>query len=117
VSTSQNILYPRIVVNGNGSGHLVFALSRSAEFPSAAYTPLNSDSGSSGPAIIEAAGSTPEDSFTCYNSGFGGCRWGDYSGGAVWNGRAHMMNEYIPPATQRDFFTNWGTFVWSASVS
>jgi hypothetical protein len=40
---------------------------------------------------------------------------GDYSGGAVWGGRAYLMTEYVP-ALPRDVHGNWGTFVWSAPV-
>ena len=117
VATSQNIMYPDIVVGPNGNGFLAFSMSGSAEYPSAAYTAFNANAGPTGPVIIEAAGNAPEDGFTCYITGYGGCRWGDYSGGAVWNGRAYMMAEYIPPSSQRDFYTNWGTFVWSGSAS
>ena len=119
VATSQNILYPDIVVGPSGNGYMVFALSGPTEFPSAAYTTF-SNSGPTGSVNIEAAGSAPEDGFTCYIAGYGGCRWGDYSGGAVWGDKAYLMTEYIPPnsgATQRDFFTNWGTFVWSGPAS
>ncbi|HUZ40903.1 MAG TPA: hypothetical protein VMU68_05890 [Acidimicrobiales bacterium] len=119
VATSQNILYPDIVVGPTGNGYMVFALSGPTEFPSAAFTTFAS-SGPTGSVNIEAAGSGPEDGFTCYITGYGGCRWGDYSGGAVWNGTAYLMTEYIPPnsgATQRDFFTNWGTFVWSGPAT
>ena len=88
VATSQNIMYPDIVVGPNGNGFLAFSMSGSAEYPSAAYTAFNANSGPVGPVIIEATGNAPEDGFTCYFSGYGGCRWDDYSGGAVWNGQA-----------------------------
>jgi hypothetical protein len=117
VATSQNIMYPDIVVGPSGNGFLAFSVSGSAEYPSAAYTNFNANSGPTGPVIIEAAGNAPEDGFTCYITGYGGCRWGDYSGGAVWNGTAYLMTEYIPPTSQRDFYTNWGTFVWSGPAT
>lgn len=117
VASSQNIMYPDIVVGPQGNGYLVFSVSGSAEYPSAAYTNFNATSGPTGKVSIEAAGNAPEDGFTCYITGYGGCRWGDYSGGAVWNGHAYLMAEYIPPSSQRDFYTNWGTFVWSGSAS
>jgi hypothetical protein len=115
VSTSQNLLYPDIVVNSEGNGFMDFSVSGSAEFPSAAYVGFDSRSGAEGSVNIAGAGASNEDSFTCYIANFGGCRWGDYSGGAVWNNTAYLMTEYIPPSA-RDFFTNWGTFIFSAST-
>jgi hypothetical protein len=117
VATTQNILYPEIVVGASGNGFLAFSVSGSAEYPSAAYTSFNASSGPTGPVTVVGSGSAPEDSFTCYISGYGGCRWGDYSGGAVWGGQAYMMTEYVPPSSQRDFYTNWGTFIMSGSAS
>jgi hypothetical protein len=55
--------------------------------------------------------------FTCYAAfvgpNFGGCRWGDYSMGAVMNGRVYMSTEMVPQGF-RDTLSNWGTFIWSA---
>jgi len=116
VANSQNLLYPDLIVDGSGHGYLDFSASGSAEYPSAEYVAFHSQP--TGPIHVAAAGVAPEDGFTCYPP-FGtpasGCRWGDYSGGAVWSGRAYMMAEYIPPSP-RDTESNWGTFVWSAPV-
>ena len=117
VATHQNIMYPEIVVGPSGNGYMAFSMTGSAEYPSAAYTKFDANLGPQGPVVVEAAGNAPEDGFTCYITGYGGCRWGDYSGGAVWNDQAYMMTEYIPPSSQRDYYTNWGTYVWSGSVS
>ena len=115
VASSQNFLYPDIVVDSSGNGFMVFTVSGSAEYPSAAYVTFKANAGPVGTVHIANAGAAPEDGFTCYAAfgPTGGCRWGDYSGGAVWDGRAYLMTEYIP-ATLRDTFTNWGTFVVSA---
>jgi hypothetical protein len=115
VASSQNFLYPDIVVDSSGNGFMVFTVSGSAEYPSAAYVTFKAHAGPVGTVHIANAGAAPEDDFTCYAAfgPTGGCRWGDYSGGAVWDGRAYLMTEYIP-ATPRDTFTNWGTFVVSA---
>ena len=113
VGNSQNLLYPDIVVDASGNGFLVFSISGPAEYPSPAYVAFHANAGPTGTVHIANAGSAPEDGFTCYIVGYGGCRWGDYSGGAVWGGRVYMMAEYIP-ATPRDILTNWGTYVWSA---
>ena len=116
VSNSQNLIYPDLVLDGAGHGYLDFAVSGSAEYPSAAYVAFHTQP--TGPIHLAAAGTAPEDDFGCYppfgNSGTG-CRWGDYSGGAVWDGRAYLMTEYVP-ALPRDSHGNWGTFVWSAPV-
>jgi len=113
VASSQNFLYPDIVVDSSGNGFMVFTVSGSAEYPSAAYLVFHANAGPTGPVHVANYGAVPEDGFTCYIAGLGGCRWGDYSGGAVWNGRAYLMTEYIP-ATPRDTLTNWGTFVVNA---
>ena len=113
VASSQNFIYPDIVVDSSGNGFMVLTVSGSAEYPSAAYLTFKANAGPVGTVHIAQAGAAPEDGFTCYIPGYGGCRWGDYSGGAVWNGRAYLMTEYIP-ATPRDTLTNWGTFVVSA---
>jgi hypothetical protein len=116
VASTQNILYPDIVVGPSGNGYIAFAVSGSTTWPSAAYTTFSANEGPGSSIVIEQAGAAPEDGFTCYITGYGGCRWGDYSGGAVWNGTAYLMTEYIP-SSPRDTFTNWGTFVWSGPVN
>ena len=120
VASSQNLMYPDIVVNGRGNGFLIFSVSGPTTYPSAAYVAFDGHSGPEGPINIAAAGAGPEDGFTCYaffvGPTYGGCRWGDYSGGAVWNGQAYMMAEYIPNVPRTDIYNNWGTFVWSAST-
>jgi hypothetical protein len=115
VANSQNLLYPHLTLDAKGNGFLNFSVSGSANYPSAAYVAFHANAGPTGTIHVAAAGTAPEDGFTCYLANYGGCRWGDYSGGAVWNGRAYMMTEYIP-ATARDTHTNWGTYVWSAPV-
>jgi hypothetical protein len=113
VASSQNFIYPDIVVDSSGNGFMVFTVSGSAEYPSAAYVTFKASAGPVGTVHVANYGTAPEDGSTCYIPGYGGCRWGDYSGGAVWNGRAYLMTEYIP-ASPRDTLTNWGTFVVSA---
>lgn len=116
VANSQNLLYPDLILDGSGHGYLDFSASGSAEYPSAEYVAFHTQP--TGPIHVAASGAAPEDGFSCYppfSTPAAGCRWGDYSGGAVWGGRAYMLAEYIPP-TPRDTNTNWGTFVWSAPV-
>lgn len=117
VATSDSLLYPDMVVDGSGNGYLDFSMSGHSNYPSAGYVAVTGGQ-PSGPIHLAASGTAPEDDFTCYPpfaTPATGCRWGDYSAGAVWDGRVYMMTEYIPP-TPRDTESNWGTFVWSAPI-
>ena len=113
---SNNLLYPVIAINADGSGYLAFTLSGPDYYPSAAYEAFGAK-GPTGPIRIAQAGEVPEDSFTCYAAyvgpSYGGCRWGDYSMGVALGANIVLATELVPP-TSRDYLTNWGTFVWSA---
>ncbi len=115
--SGQSLLYPDLVVNGSGVGDMVFTLSGPKYFPSAAYVGFGSQ-GPKGKVAVAGQGSGPEDGFTCYSyyvgTGYGGCRWGDFSGGVAVGSTVWMATEYIPPQEFRDFYTNWGTFIFSA---
>lgn len=110
------LLYPYTAVNAKGMGYLLFSLSGPHNYPSPAYIRYGA-SGATGPVIEATQGAAPEDSFTCYAAfvgpHYGGCRWGDYSMGAVMGNRVFMATEYVPP-TSRDVLTNWGTYIYSA---
>jgi hypothetical protein len=111
-----SVIYPDIALDSAGEGYLLFALSGHRNFPSAAYIAFES-SGPTGSVMIAAAGTAPEDGFTCYAAwvgpDYGGCRWGDYSMGVSSGGTIVMATEMIPPSS-RDTLTNWGTYIWSA---
>jgi hypothetical protein len=113
---NAGLLYPYTAVGANGTGFLLFALSGPQHFPSPAYIKYGA-SGPTGPVILATQGAAPEDGFTCYAAfvgpNFGGCRWGDYSAGAIANGRVFMATEMIPQGF-RDNLGNFGTFIWSA---
>lgn len=117
--SGQSLLYPDLVVNGAGVGDLVFTLVGPSYYPSAAYVPFTGTSVGS-TARLAAAGSGPEDGFTCYSyyvgSTYGGCRWGDYSGGVAVGNTVWMATEYVPPASTRDFYTNWGTYIFATTA-
>ena len=111
-----SLLYPYTAVDAHGRGYLLFSLSGPHNYPSPAYIRYGT-AGPAGPVIAATAGAAPEDGFTCYAAfvgpNYGGCRWGDYSMGAVMNGRVYMSTEMIPQG-YRDLLTNWGTYIWSA---
>ncbi len=114
----QSLLYPDLAVNSSGAGDMVFTLTGTKYYPSAAYVSFGS-SGPTGNVTVTGVGSGPEDGFTCYayyvGPNYGGCRWGDFSGAIAVGKNVWMATEYIPPnsgQTARDFYTNWGTFIF-----
>lgn len=113
----NSLLYPDLVVNGSGRGDMVFTLTGPNYFPSAASIAFGPQ-GPTGAIQVAAAGSGPEDGFTCYayyvGLSYGGCRWGDFSGGVAVGSTVWLATEYVPPQSTRDFYTNWGTFIFSA---
>lgn len=111
---NENVLFPSIGMNIFGQGVMSFTLSGPDFFPTAAYLPISLFS--TGKVHIAAAGTGPEDGFTCVG-GPGVCRWGDYSaavsspdGESVW-----LATEYIP-GTTRTVLANWGTFISNVEV-
>jgi hypothetical protein len=113
---NTSLIYPYTAVDAKGLGYLLFSLSGPKNYPSPAYISYGA-SGPTGSVIIATPGSAPDDGFTCYAAFvgpfYGGCRWGDYSMGAVMNGRVYMAAMFIPQG-YRDLLTNWGTYIWSA---
>jgi len=92
---------------------MVFTLTGPDYFPSAAYIPITLSSGVAASGIrLAAAGTKPDDGFTCYPIGLGPPgRWGDYSAAvAVGDDAVWIATEYIGPK-KRDKYTNWGTFI------
>jgi hypothetical protein len=113
---NTSLLYPYTAVDAQGTGYLLFSLSGPRNYPSPAYIRYAA-TGPTGPVIEATAGAAPDDGFTCYAAfvgpDYGGCRWGDYSMGAVMGNRVFMAAEMIPQGF-RDTLTNWGTYIWSA---
>jgi hypothetical protein len=112
-TANDNLIYPAIGVSENGNGAMVFTLTGPDYFPSAAYIPITLSSGVAADGIrLAAAGTKPDDGFTCYPSGLGPPgRWGDYSAAvAVGDDAVWIATEYIGPK-KRDKYTNWGTFI------
>ena len=115
-----HLLYPSIGVNAHGKGYIAFALSSGSNFPTAAYIRFDGVQGAVGPILIQKAGTTPLDDFTCYpGAGFGpACRYGDYSATQVFNGRVYLATEYVHALTDvaGGAMTNWATRIWSVPV-
>ena len=106
---NRDVYYPSIGVNNSGKGLIGYSLSGPDNFPSAAYSLVDS-TGFQGPITISKAGVGPEDGFTGA-SGAHVSRWGDYSAsfadelGNVW-----FATECIP-TTKRTVLANWGTYI------
>ncbi len=105
------VMYPALQVDHSGNAAMVFTLSGSTIYPSAAYSWLSAGSGSFSAPHVAASGTGPYDPK--------GTRWGDYSwtvidptSDAFW-----LSTEYIPPVGNQttDGKLNWGTRVFEVS--
>lgn len=111
--TTESVWFPGFAVPTNGHPTVSLDLSGPANFPSAAYTQFTPGPQATGTIYNFGPGKAPEDGFTCYPQLFGygpPCRWGDYTTAQVMpDGTVWLGAENIPPASFRDFYTNWGT--------
>ena len=110
LSEGQYVMYPAIQADGEGHAAMVFTLTGSARFASAAYAVLSDEGESFGRPKIAAAGSGPYDPVAT--------RWGDYSW-ALLDTASHsvwMATEYMPPLASQSPFRNWGTRVIELSL-
>ena len=117
-SPGGSLLYPALVVNAAGTGEMVVGSVGAGLYPSMVTFPVGVTGPDSTAATLVASGTAPEDSFTCYayfvGPTFGGCRWGDYSYAVVApDGLVWTATEWVPSASYRDFYTNWGTYISS----
>jgi hypothetical protein len=112
VTSGNYVIYPALQADASGRAAMVFTLSGSGRFPSAAYATLPSSGNDFGPITVAASGTGPYDPKAT--------RWGDYSfavldpnADAVW-----LATEYIPPkASQTSTRTrNWGTRVLEVAM-
>jgi len=116
-TANDNLIYPAIGVSANGSGAMVFTLTGPDYFPSAAYIPITLSGGTAADGVrLAAAGSKPDDGFTCYAPFGPPGRWGDYSAAVVAHGSIWIATEYISDK-KRDKYTNWGTFIGSVPLA
>jgi hypothetical protein len=113
VKSGNYVIYPALQVDQSGRGAMVFTLTGSGRFPSAAYAVLPSSGNKFGPITVTASGSGPYDE--------NATRWGDYSFAvlnphrdAVW-----LATEYVPPKSSQTSTRarNWGTRVFEVALS
>lgn len=115
-----SLLYPALTVNSQGTGEMVVGSVGDGLYPSMVTFPVSVGGPNPSDSTLVAAGTAPEDGFTCYayyvGASYGGCRWGDYSFAVVApDGLVWTAAEWIPSASYRDFYTNWGTYIASNS--
>jgi hypothetical protein len=112
---TQDVWFPAIVVPPSGNPTVALDLSGPNNYPSPAYVQFTPGPQASGTIYNYEPGKVPEDGFTCYPELFGygpPCRWGDYTGAQVMaDGSVWLGTEYIPAASTRDFYADWGTRV------
>ncbi len=102
----NSVIYPALQADAAGRAAMVFTVTGSDRFPSAAFATLPTTGSDFGPVRVAAAGTGP------YKAG---TRWGDYSfavldprADAVW-----LATEYVPPKASQTSTRqrNWGTRV------
>jgi hypothetical protein len=106
-SKGQYEIYPAVQPDAAGNAAVVFTLSSTNRFPSAAYATLKAGQSNFGPPVVAAAGTGPYDPAST--------RWGDYSFAVPDNqsDSAWLATEYIPPKSSQTTTgaSNWGTRV------
>jgi hypothetical protein len=100
-------IYPAVQPDAAGNAAVIFTLTNSARFPSAAYATLRAGGSNFGPAVVAASGAGPYDPTAT--------RWGDYSFAVPddTSDSAWLATEYIPPKSSQTTTgaANWGTRV------
>ncbi|HET7173058.1 MAG TPA: hypothetical protein VFI30_02130 [Nocardioidaceae bacterium] len=118
----NNVIFPAIGVNPDGSAVLVFSLTGRNYFPSAAMVHLDSTGALTSGVQVLAEGQAADDGFSGYTAygGAGVGRWGDYSAAVSdGSGNVWVATEYIPgtfgwsgySSGNNGFLANWGTYV------
>jgi hypothetical protein len=103
---NSDLTYPAIGVTASGRGVMAFTLTGDADFPSAAYAPIDASVGVGAISTIKA-GLGVDDGFTSYKSFVGNpprTRWGDYGAAAAVGNDVWIASEYIG---QTCSFTQW----------
>jgi hypothetical protein len=120
----EDLLFPSLAVNPQGSAVIAFTLAGADNWPSAAYAKVGTQTGS---VHVSGPGVGPADGFTAYAAygGNGAGRWGDYSAAvADERGEFWLANEFIGQTCTFDQFAldttcggtrsllaNWATFI------
>jgi hypothetical protein len=104
----QYELYPAVQPDAAGNAAVVFTLTSSLLFPSAAYASLKAGASNFGPLVVAAPGAGPYDPKAT--------RWGDYSFAVPddTSNSAWFATEYMPPKSSQTTTgaRNWGTRVF-----
>jgi len=111
-AAGRYLIYPAVQPDAAGNAAVVFTLTGSTRFPSAAFATLAAGRRSFGAPVVAARGTGPYSPKAT--------RWGDYSF-AVPDGTsdsAWLATEYIPPKPSQttNGFRNWGTRVFEVPL-
>ena len=111
-SRGNYVIYPAIQPDAAGNAAMVFTLTGSGRFASAAYSLLKSGATNFTAPVVAAAGTGPYDKKAT--------RWGDYSFAVpAWsNDSAWLATEYVPPRSSQTSTRqrNWGTRVFEVKL-
>jgi hypothetical protein len=106
-SAGQYELYPAVQPDAAGNAAVVFTLTSTTRFPSAAYATLKAGGSDFGRPVVAASGTGPYDP--------NATRWGDYSFAVPddTSDSAWLATEYVPPKSSQttNGRRNWGTRV------
>jgi hypothetical protein len=106
-SAGQYVLYPAVQPDAAGNAAVVFTLTSTTRFASAAYAILKAGGSNFGPAVVAASGTGPYAPKAT--------RWGDYSFAVPDDASdsAWLATDYIPPKSSQTTtgVRNWGTRV------
>jgi len=111
-SAGQYVLYPAVQPDAAGNAAVVFTLTSTTRFASAAYAILKAGGRNFGPAVVAASGTGPYAPKAT--------RWGDYSFAVPDDASdsAWFATEYIPPKSSQTTtgLRNWGTRVFQVPL-
>lgn len=98
-ATGHDFTYPAIGVTASGRGVMAFTDTGDANYPSAAYAPIDAIAGVGAWSDVNGgSGAAQDDGFTSYKAEVGNpprTRWGDYGAAAVDGNSVWLASEYI----------------------
>ena len=107
------LIYPALQADASGRAAMVFTLTGTSRYPSAAFASLTAAGTNFGAPTVYGAGTGPYDPAAT--------RWGDYSWAALspTSDTVWLATEYIPPTSSQTSTgeRNWGTRVAEISLS